>query len=216
MTDRRWVAPRITLLSDEPALRANVLATIAATLPGVAAIAAAPDEDARVMDDESDALVVDGGTDVASGLSLVRRARARGFGGGAVVVTDGAGCSAVPPADLGDVRVVSRAELTRALPVALLEVLHRDEPPIPDLVLDTPIDTLALEMRRVQRVLVAGEAAVRLPHALNNPLGALLAEAQLLRMQPLDEEQAESVDRIVALCRRMASIVRGFEEVVRA
>ena len=216
MTDRNPVAPRVTLLSDEPGLRANVLATIAATLPGVAAVAATPGEEERLMEDDSDALVVDGGSDVASGLSLVRRARARGFGGGAVVLTDGSASSAVPPADLEDVRVVSRTELTRALPVALLEVLHRDEPPIADLVLDTPIDTLALEMRRVQRLLVAGEAAVRLPHALNNPLGALLAEAQLLRMQPLDPEQAESVDRIIALCRRMASIVRGFEVVVRA
>jgi signal transduction histidine kinase len=216
MMDRRWGGPRVTLLSDEPALRANVLATIAATLPGVAATAAGADDEARLTEDEADAVVVDGGSDVAGGLSLVRRARARGFGGGAVVLTDGSDAETPPPLDLPDVRLVSRSEMMRMLPAALLDVLHRDAPPSTDLLLDTPLDALALELRRVQRLLVAGEAAVRLPHALNNPLGALLAEAQLLRMHALDAEEAESVDRIIALCRRMASIVRGFEEVIRA
>ena len=216
MTDRHRSALRVTLISDEPGVRANVLATIAASLPGVTAVATATEEEDRLLQEETDALVVDGGADVAGGLSVVRRARARGFGGGAVVLTDDRGVAAEPPADLPDVRIVAHAELMRELPGALLDVLHRDGPPIAGLVTDTPIAELTLELRRVQRLIVAGEAAVRLPHALNNPLGALLAEAQLLRMQALDAEQEESVDRIIALCRRMSSIIRGFEEVVRA
>ena len=79
MMDRQWVAPRVTLISDEPALRANVLATIAATLPGVAATTASPDEEDGLLAGKADALVVDGGANVAGGLSVVRRARARGF-----------------------------------------------------------------------------------------------------------------------------------------
>lgn len=47
-----------------------------------------------------------------------------------------------------------------------------------------------------------------LQHTLNNPLAGLLAELQLLQMEPLTEEQQESVARAVGLCRRVIQIVR--------
>ena len=55
------------------------------------------------------------------------------------------------------------------------------------------------------------EELTRLRHALNNPLAALLAEAQLLELEELTDEQRQSVERMVALCRRMVGIVRALD-----
>ncbi|HEX6535474.1 MAG TPA: histidine kinase dimerization/phospho-acceptor domain-containing protein [Gemmatimonadaceae bacterium] len=52
-------------------------------------------------------------------------------------------------------------------------------------------------------------------HQLNNPLAALLAEAQLLGMEPaLDEGQRAAVDRIIELVRRVIGTVRDLDSVV--
>jgi signal transduction histidine kinase len=48
---------------------------------------------------------------------------------------------------------------------------------------------------------------------LNNPLTALLTEAQLLQLEALPREQKESVDRIVELCRRTIDVVRQLDTV---
>ena len=53
-------------------------------------------------------------------------------------------------------------------------------------------------------------------HQLNNPLAALLAEAQLLRMEPgLTAEHAASVDRMIDITRRLIALVRDLEQSVR-
>ncbi|HEU4643429.1 MAG TPA: histidine kinase dimerization/phospho-acceptor domain-containing protein [Gemmatimonadaceae bacterium] len=54
-------------------------------------------------------------------------------------------------------------------------------------------------------------------HQLNNPLAALLAEAQLLGMEPaLDASQRAAVERIVELVRRVIGTVRNLDTVVEA
>ena len=54
--------------------------------------------------------------------------------------------------------------------------------------------------------------AARVQHELNNPLAALLAEAQLLGMDAtLAEEHRVAVDRIVELTRRIVATVRELE-----
>ena len=54
-------------------------------------------------------------------------------------------------------------------------------------------------------------------HQLNNPLAALLAEAQLLGMEStLDEAQRQAVNRIIDLIRRVIGTVRDLESVVEA
>lgn len=58
-----------------------------------------------------------------------------------------------------------------------------------------------------------GPEAVALRHALNNPLTAILAEAQLLQLEPLPDEQRAAVDRIVEQCRRLVAITRQLEDV---
>lgn len=50
-------------------------------------------------------------------------------------------------------------------------------------------------------------------HRLNNPLAALLAEAQLLAMDPaLHGEHRMAVDRLIGLIRRLIGIVRNLKE----
>lgn len=53
-------------------------------------------------------------------------------------------------------------------------------------------------------------------HQLNNPLAALLAEAQLLRTEPgLGSEQEEAVDRMIDIMRRIIGLVRDLESTVK-
>ncbi len=52
-------------------------------------------------------------------------------------------------------------------------------------------------------------------HSLNNPLAALLAEAQLLAMETtLDAEHRAAVDRMTELVRRLITLVRGLDSKV--
>ena len=64
---------------------------------------------------------------------------------------------------------------------------------------------------RARRIFAAGQAALSLQHAINNPLGALMAEAQLLQLEELNAEQRDSVDRMVELCRRISVLVRQLD-----
>lgn len=53
-------------------------------------------------------------------------------------------------------------------------------------------------------------------HQLNNPLAALLAEAQLLRTEPgLGSEHEQAVDRMIDIMRRIIGIVRDLESAVK-
>lgn len=69
------------------------------------------------------------------------------------------------------------------------------------------------ELRRTQRLLAAGEIALGLQHAMNNPLTSVLAEAQLLEMEPLPPETATAVRRIIDSTRRLVALVRKLDAV---
>ena len=69
------------------------------------------------------------------------------------------------------------------------------------------------ELRRTQRLLAAGEIALGLQHAMNNPLTSVLAEAQLLEMEPLPAETATAVRRIIESTRRLVALVRKLDAV---
>lgn len=64
------------------------------------------------------------------------------------------------------------------------------------------------ELRRLRAQLALGEAARSLQHAFNNPLTALLAEAQLLELDTLEDEQRAAVNRILDLTRRLVALSR--------
>ncbi|MEP7000717.1 MAG: histidine kinase dimerization/phospho-acceptor domain-containing protein [bacterium] len=73
----------------------------------------------------------------------------------------------------------------------------------------------ARELDRVRAQLSLGEAARTLQHAFNNPLTALLAEAQLLEIEPLADEPRAAVARILEQARRLVALSRklGVREV---
>lgn len=153
-------------------------------------------------------------------LDALRRARAGGFTGAVVVVMPDdrpgagvrnqhehdadwhrlAGC-ACPLGAGGDER------LAVALAEALQAVSHDGPEDGPDGALEALRDALWDTRRR----LAVAEVAMRLQHALNNPLAALLAEAQLLEMESLLPDHRAAVRRMVELCRRMGEAVRELD-----
>lgn len=48
-------------------------------------------------------------------------------------------------------------------------------------------------------------------HAMNDAVTALLAEAQLLELEPLADEHLRAVGRIVELARRVARVSRSLD-----
>lgn len=64
------------------------------------------------------------------------------------------------------------------------------------------------ELSRARAQIALGESARTLEHAFNNPLTALLAEAQLLELDPLGDEQRAAVRRILELARRLVALSR--------
>ena len=62
----------------------------------------------------------------------------------------------------------------------------------------------------------AGAVALELRHDVSNPLAALLAEAQLLALEPLAAEHQAAVGRMVDLCRRTVELLREMDVATRA
>jgi signal transduction histidine kinase len=105
---------------------------------------------------------------------------------------------------LAPARCVARAEMASALAPALAELSAR-----PDLGDD--LGPIQKELRRTQQLVAMGETTSRIQHTLNNPLTALLAEAQLLEMEELADEHRAAVKRMIELCRRLVVMVRGLD-----
>jgi signal transduction histidine kinase len=151
---------------------------------------------------EADAAVIDGDTVPRATADLLCVLRARGFGGPIIVISPVPDDSALrgAAAPLG-ARCVARAAPESApdeLGTVLVEALDADS-------------SIVAELRRARRVFAAGQVALSLQHGINNPLAALLAEAQLLQFEELNGEQRASVDRMVELCRRIVVLVRRLD-----
>jgi signal transduction histidine kinase len=134
-----------------------------------------------------------------------RVARATGFAGGIVLHGFQPGDDDVGAARaLGAIAVdgpATPASLADALASAI--PLGQDGNPAP----------VHDDVARTRRLLAAGEIALTLQHTLNNPLGALLAEVQLLEMDAPNEEVREAAVRIVALARRLMEALRVLDGV---
>jgi signal transduction histidine kinase len=87
---------------------------------------------------------------------------------------------------------------------------EEDAPAAPS---DPVLEPAACELQRVRLTIAIGDAARAAQHALNNPLTALLAEAQLLEMEPLAAEHRDAVRRMLALARRMVAATRRLDAV---
>ncbi|HKN65108.1 MAG TPA: histidine kinase dimerization/phospho-acceptor domain-containing protein [Gemmatimonadaceae bacterium] len=150
----------------------------------------------------ADAALIDGGPNARATVETLRVLRARGFDGPIIVVAAAPDDAALREmADSLGAGVVERARVDRS-PLALAEALTaalESEPGV------------TAELRQARRIFAAGQSALSLQHAINNPLAALLAEAQLLQLEELTAEQRGSVDRMVELCRRVVALVRRLD-----
>jgi signal transduction histidine kinase len=73
---------------------------------------------------------------------------------------------------------------------------------------ESVLDAGARELRRVRRVFALDASVRAAHHELNNPLTALLAEAQMLAAEPLAEEHRAAAARILELSRRIIAVTR--------
>jgi signal transduction histidine kinase len=150
----------------------------------------------------ADASLVDGGASAKATVDTVRTLRARGFEAPILVVTPVPDDAALRAAmDSFGARAVSR-ELVDRSPAELAVAITAALDGVPG---------VTAELRQARRIFAAGQAALSLQHAINNPLAALLAEAQLLQLEELTAEQHGSVDRMVELCRRVVALVRRLD-----
>jgi signal transduction histidine kinase len=194
---------RIVCLTESPAVATLVRETIGVALPWVR-FESTGASGARPVP-AADGLIADARLGEVPGVELLRDLRASGFAGGAVLLHDGA-----PDAELLEraarvgATLVERGAIARALAPAIAGVLPEQ---------DDRLASARAELRRTEQLVAAGEIALQLQHALNNPLTALLAEAQLLEMEPLPEEQQTAVRRIVELCRRTIGVARRLDRV---
>jgi signal transduction histidine kinase len=78
---------------------------------------------------------------------------------------------------------------------------------------DGSVKRVEPSVARTRRLLAAGELAVGLRHAFNNPLTALMAELQLLQMDVREPETRAAVDRMLELVRRLTELSRALESV---
>lgn len=194
---------RVVCVAEDGAAAALVRDVLLASLPSLDVHAASPSA-VNLLPDAHCIVVADGAAGHGA-LDLVRRARAAGYGGGAALVV-----SVPAPPDvlaaagqLGVGAIVAQGEAAVALPDAVLVLLAADARRA------GALPALDAELRRTRQLLAAGAVALRLQHALNNPLTALLAEAQLLEMEEdLPPAHRGAVERIVELCRRTIGVVR--------
>lgn len=199
-------SPRIVCISTDVHASAALQATVAAILPTSQVDAA----DTSIVRGRPDAecVIVAVGSTYSAALSLVRELRARGFDKSVILVVHSPeGVSVSDLAHLGVGAVLRQSEVALKLPGALLALLELERTGAQS---PHAAEILA-SLRRMQSMLAAGEVASQLQHNLNNPLAALLTEAQLLALEPLSQEHAVSVGRIVELCRRVIEVSRSVE-----
>jgi len=160
-----------------------------------------------------DCAVIDA-CDERVGTDVLRTLRARGYDGAAVLLVDpvrGRSDADVATSDRLGARYCSLdGDVVTPLATAITDSLRSQS----DSQTESAIPLKAL--RQTQRLLAAGELATRLQHSINNPLAALLAEAQLLELEPLASDHRASVERIIELSRRVISVVRALDGVGRA
>lgn len=154
-----------------------------------------------------DCLIIDATEDVAAAGELVQRLRAGGVRSAIVLlVAERDESLARRVGGLGALEQVVLAAAPRRLGAAMEAALGAGD-------WTAELEATRDELRRTQRLIAAGEVALGLQHAMNNPLTAVLAEAQLLGMEELPEEQAAAVRRIVESTRRVVQLVRKLDVV---
>jgi signal transduction histidine kinase len=196
----------ILLIEEEVADDANrsglVRAQLALILPKAKLVVARPSTITESEFPRADAALIEAGASPRATIDLLRLLRARGFGGPIVVIRSSPDDAPLESAmaSLG-VAGVARSRVEHS-PAELAATLAST------VAADAHVMT---ELRQARRIFAAGQAVLSLQHGINNPLAALMAEAQLLQMEQLSGEQRGSVDRMVELCRRIVVLVRQLD-----
>jgi len=215
MTQRNERALTLTCVADQTALAAALHEALATTFPSAMIVRVDTDVEQFVAD-HVDCAVVNATVNGVDGVDVIRRIRARGYSGPAVLALDPS-----RPPSAGDAASATRlgarlcsldGQAVISLGAAVASAVQTANGSDPG----TPGALALQEVRQTQRLIAAGELAMRLQHSLNNPLAALLAEAQLLELEVLPPDHRESVERIIELCRRVVGVVRGMDGVGRA
>ncbi|HEY2850649.1 MAG TPA: hypothetical protein VGI97_12280 [Gemmatimonadaceae bacterium] len=184
------------MLSSDAAFAGAIRDVIAAALPGASTDALAVTAiKTRPM---ADGVIVDGRADGAAAAMLAARLRAMGFAGALAVVAEVAAESATA-LDAAGAAGVRPAEIATRLVPGIAEQLERNG------------SEHAPAVMRARRVIAAGEIALGFQHALNNPLAGILAEAQLMQLDPVTPDQHAALERIVGLCRRIVELGRSLD-----
>ena len=198
-------ALQVVLLADAGAPAALLHECVLTTLPTTRLTTIHPSQLAEHRVPDAPCAVIDARFGGQTGLEALRALRAGGFAGGAVLLTDNEEGEeiAVRAAPLGVAHCITRAALAErpaelAQAIVLASGLTEGSPAL-------------RELRRTQRLIAAGEVAMGLQHAMNNPLTALLAEAQLLELEELPAEHRASVQRMIELARRVIALVRRLD-----
>ncbi|HEU4630370.1 MAG TPA: hypothetical protein VFS08_11540 [Gemmatimonadaceae bacterium] len=194
-----------------PTVAALVRDAVAVWLAGMGLEVELADADVRGAA-EAACVVLAPAEDGGPALARLRDLRAGGFHGGVVLLDDGAGPAAEAAdswsdevAGLGGVRCRVAEEGDRAVAEAVARALRTASAD------DALSRRLASALAATHQRVAGAEVAVRLQHALNNPLAALMAEAQLLELEELAPAHRAAVARMVELCRRMAAVVRQLD-----
>ncbi len=165
-----------------------------------------------------DAILLDAPDSGEDALDALRRVRASGFAGAVVVVALGESGERAPLTStdwrrLGGAVCPLGANAGARLATTLAEALEDAEVAREDESGHTPAaKLLRREVGETRRLIAVAEVALQLQHSLNNPLAALMAEAQLMEMEEqLMPEQRSAVRRMVELCRRMSATLRTLD-----
>lgn len=198
--------PRIVCLSTDSDATDVLLDAVQAIVPDANVESA----DLSLLRDppRSECVLVAVGALSSGSESIVRDLRARGYANAIILVADSPEMlPAAALALLGVQRTIATENMALVLPSVLTKVLESQAAVKAS---ETGRRTLA-SLRRLQAVVASGQIAARLQHRLNNPLAALLAEAQLLELEALAPDHATSVRRIIELCRRVIEETKSIE-----
>jgi signal transduction histidine kinase len=204
----------LACVGNQSAGSTSVVEALSALFPGASVVAVDMSVE-RVIPEPVDCAVVDATTNAADGMDVLRRLRAGGYTGAAVLVLDPARRLNASDESSADRLGVRRCEIDEG-PLTPLAVAVGDALAAHATDAVGGPTSIARAVRQTQRLVAAGDLALRLQHSLNNPLAALLAEAQLLELEPLAPDHRESVERIIELSRRVIDVVRGLDGVGRA
>ena len=191
-------ALRFVVIGSDSAFGAAVRDILVAQLPG--AVSELLDPVHLKTRPVADGVVIDARASASNGTALAARIRAMGFAGATIVICD----------DPGDGDGKGAFAATGAAHIAPDTLANQLIPCMGEL-LALAGSEHAPQIMRARRLIAAGEIALGFQHSLNNPLAGILAEAQLMQLDPLPPEQHAALDRIVALCRRIIDLGRSLD-----